>query len=492
MIDNQLYRIRITYLSDHSYIIGVEYIPIKPKVNIAIMWKKLLVVSVVFGMSVFILITLSIYSFQRFDTYVRYADAVDHHQTMLTALNKLRQDLIEVETNQRGFLLFNDTSFHIKFLSLVNGVKSKLSTVYDLTKNNTEQLNRVRSLNIAIRSRIESLQSGINVGYPPTDYKVGEEYMNKCISIINDLEISETYDLQEKRDRKKFYENTTPQQFRIAFIFALLIFSVSFGLLLQQYKDRLSYQRRLEENLIELNQSHEEWEQMAYVASHDLQEPLRKIRTFSDMLVSKHSEKLQDDAKNLITRIDHASSRAQSLMADIVNYNMVVFTKEDLQPVPLGKTLKYVLEELQTSLTQKNTEVKISELPTLKGYPSQITLLFKCLIENSLKFMKDDVTGIISISASVVSKNQLPFDSHLSYSHYHKIKIEDNGIGFDNQFSDKIFKMFQRLHPQDSLYEGRGIGLAIVKRIMTNHMGFVVGRGRLNKGAKFTLYFPDH
>lgn len=454
------------------------------------MWKKLLIVSLVFGLSVIILITLSIYSFERFDAYVKYADAVDHHHTFLTSLHKLRQNLVEIETNQRAFLLFNDSSFADKYAALVLDVKSKFASVHRLANKNIEQQKRVQSLNIFIRSRLESLQSGINIGYPPANYKLGKEYMEKCISIMDEIEDTEINDLQEKRIRKEFYQNTTPQQFRLVFILTLLVFTVSFGLLLQQYRDRLKYQRKLEENLIELNQSHEEWEQMAYVASHDLQEPLRKIRTFSDMLISRHQEELSNDALNLISRIDQASTRAQSLMVDIVNYNMVVFTKEVLQPIAMSEILNNLLFELHPVLSEKNVEVKTSELPKLKAYPSQITLLFRCLIENSLKFMKEDRPGLISIGCITIPQSQLPNDQRLPYSQYYKITVEDNGIGFDNQFVDKIFKMFQRLHTQESSYEGRGIGLSIVKRIMTNHMGYVTGKGRPGKGATFTLYFP--
>jgi signal transduction histidine kinase len=454
------------------------------------MWKKLLTVSLIFIFSVVILITLSIYSFQRFDSYVRYADAVEHHHVLITALDQLQIQLAEIETNQRAFLLFNDSSFYHEYQRYIEVLKKTFSEVHQFTEGNQAQLRRLQTLNVTIRSRLDYLHSGILVGYPPTNYKEGKGYMDKCFALMKEMEEAERQQLQEKIERKEFYESTTPTHFRIVFIFALVIFTISFGLLLKQYRDRLDYQRKLEKNIIELNQAHEEWEQISYVASHDLQEPLRKIRTFSDMLTSRHRNELNSEGLKLLTRIDHASARAQSLMVDIVNYNMVVFTKEELQLVDLSQHLHFVINDLEEKIAASKIKVTTDPLPVFKAYPSQITLLFRCLIDNSIKFIRPDEPGRIAISYSMIHKNELTAELNLPYSNYHQITVSDNGIGFEGQFGEKIFKMFQRLHPQESNYEGRGIGLAIVKRIMANHLGQIVAQGVLGQGAKFILYFP--
>jgi len=454
------------------------------------MWKKLLTIYLIFGLSLAILIALSLYAYQRFNAYLKYAEAVDRNNTVLTQLNKLQIELAELENNQRAFLLFEDSTFYRHYVNYSARIRNTFSTIYNLIKADPPQRKRIQNLNFLIKSHLDYLQSGISVGYPPTDYRQGQKYLERCSSLISEMEISEKKLMSDQLVTRQFYEETTPQNFRIVFVFTLSVFVISFGLLAQQYRHRLKYQQKLEQNIIELNQANSEWEQIAYVASHDLQEPLRKIRTFSDMLQTKYHEKLDTEGQALVSRIDIASSRAQSLMLDIVNYNMIVYTREKLQAVNLDETLSDLLSDMKEVLNRKQASVQHDGLPVIRAYPSQMTMLFKSLIENSLKFAKPDEPVRIVISSSVIHKKQLPVDQTLQYSNFHRLVFEDNGIGFDNRFADKIFKMFQRLHSQDSTYEGRGVGLAMAKRIMTNHRGFIVATGRPGRGAKFTLYFP--
>lgn len=455
------------------------------------MWKKLLTVSLIFAVSVILLTMLSLYSFQRFDAFVKYTEATEHHHFVLKELSHLRLDLQEMESNQRAFLLFQDSSYLSLYQLDGLRIKQTFSSLIQHMKDRPEQRRRIRSLNLLIQRRIDYLESGMVMGYPATDHTKGKHYMDRCMQLISDMEVAENVVLKDITASKEFYQTTTPQNFRFVFVLTMTVFAISFGLLIKQYRDRYGYQRKLEQNIVELNQANAEWEQIAHAASHDLQEPLRKIRTFSGILTTRHLDNLDDDGQSLVKRIDVASARAQSLMHDIVNYNLVVYPREDLSPVDLKQVFNTSLEGFGERIQKCNAEIFIDELPLVRAYPTQVELLFKCLCDNSLKFCKSDDTLKITLSASIINQKELPVDHHhLSFTHYHKINFEDNGIGFENQFSEKIFKMFQRLHSQDSNYDGRGIGLAIVKRIMTNHMGFVIARGRPGKGAKFTLYFP--
>lgn len=456
------------------------------------MRKKVLIISIFLVVSLFSLVSLSIYSFQKFNSYIRYASAVDHHHLLLSELTKLRIDLTAIENNQRSYLLFNDTTFYEAYSQYPDSIKNTFKSINNFIKGDTEQQKRLHQLNFLIKSRIEYLKSGIITGYPPTDFQKEKIVMQKCLMLIGEMEMAENKLLNDELLRKEFYENNTPQNFRMIFVLAMSIFAVSFGLLFQQYRKRLIYQEKLEMNILEINQANAEWEQISHVVSHDLQEPLRKIRTFSDMLQSRHFESLNKDGKLLAQRIDTATKRAQFLLQDIVNYNLIVNINEKLHAVNLNETLNNLRKELENNLKARQAVVHINSLPLIEAYPSQMTLLFRCLIENSLKFSKADEIVKISITANTISKKELPVNQKLSFTHYHKIIIEDNGIGFENQFAEKIFEMFQRLHTQDSDYEGRGIGLSMVRRIMTNHKGLVAARGRPAKGSVFTLYFPAH
>ena len=454
------------------------------------MWKKLLTVSLIFIVSVVILIVLSLYSFQRFDGFIRYTDAVDKHHRLLTELNHMKLSLTSLESKQRAFLLFEDSSFLQPYEENKKLLIEKFTTLLLLTKADQEQQRRLRDLNLLIKSRLDYLHTGMMVGYPSTDYKRETSYMDRCMAIITEMEMAENNALNAQLESKEFYESTTPRNFRIVFILTMTVFAISFGLLIQQYRDRLINQQKLERNSLELNQANAEWEQIANAASHDLQEPLRKIRTFSNILASRNIHQLDEEGQMLLNRIETASARAQSLMLDIVTYNLVVYPREELTAVDLKEIRKDLLTSLEMRLKENHAAIYADELPVIRAYQSQIRLLFNCLVDNSLKFSRKEEPLKVTITASTIHQRELPVHQNLSFTHYHKIVFEDNGIGFENQFSDKIFMMFQRLHPQDSPYEGRGIGLAIVKRIMTNHMGMVIARGRPGKGAKFTLYFP--
>jgi signal transduction histidine kinase len=454
------------------------------------MWKKLLTIYLIFGLSLAILIALSLYSFQRFNAYMQHAEAVERNHNVLSNLDQLRIDLTAVEKNQRTYILFTDSTFLREYDRSQLRVRQTFSDLFEIIEKDPDQTKRMRELNFNIKSQFDYLQSGIMAGYPPTDYQQEKKYMDRCLALLDEMEGAEKTRMAALITSREFYEETTPQNFRIVFVFTLSIFIISFALLVQQYRDRMGYQQKLEENIIELNQANSEWEQIAYVASHDLQEPLRKIRTFSDLLQSKHLDKLDPEGQGLVRRIEVASARAQSLMLDIVHYNMIVYTREKLQPVDLDEVLSNLLSDIRETLLQKKASVSHGGLPLIRAYPSQMTLLFRCLIDNSLKFSKPDEPVKITMISTVVNKKQLPTDRQSSFANYHKLVYEDNGIGFDNQFAEKIFKMFQRLHPQESSYEGRGIGLAMVKRIMTNHTGFVTARGKPGRGSRFTLYFP--
>jgi signal transduction histidine kinase len=453
------------------------------------MWRKLLTVSLIFVISVVILITLSVYSFERFNAFVQYTKAIDHHHILRSELNELKLNLVSLENTQRAFLLFNDSVFLQDYTAHETRIKQTFASIHESTKTDADQQKRLRSLNLLIKSRLDFLQTDLALG-PPVNYHQGKRYMEKCVNMIDEMEAAENQTLASHMQTKEFYQETTPQNFSAVFILTMTIFAISFGLLIQQYRDRLSYQQKLEENVLELNQANAEWEQITYAASHDLQEPLRKLRTFSGILMSRHLDHLDEDGKTIAKRIDAVAARAQSLMQDIVNYNFIISPREDLLPVDLKAICRDLVQSLNHSERLKNATIHADQLPVIRAYPTQISLLFSCLIDNCIKFSRTGEALEVTITASIISLKDLPVQHPSSFSHFHKITVEDNGIGFENQFSEKIFQMFQRLHTQDSQYEGRGIGLAIVKRIMTNHQGVVVARGRVGKGSVFTLYFP--
>jgi light-regulated signal transduction histidine kinase (bacteriophytochrome) len=280
-------------------------------------------------------------------------------------------------------------------------------------------------------------------------------------------------------------------EFRIMFFFALLIFIISFIVLLREIRLRALYHQRMEDEIKRTNQANKELERITFIASHDLQEPLRKIRTFSNLLESKHGDRLNDESKTIIQRIDHSADVMQELIRDLANYtNLVSLTHQQVK-VDLSDVLAEVRQKFSVRLKQSNTQVTVDWLPIINGHPEQLFMMFSALMDNSLKFSRSGVRPQITVMHESVKGSAVPDveESRLDHS-FHKIIFSDNGLGFDGEFAEKIFGMFQRLHNEDAMFSGRGMGLAIAKRVMVNHNGYITASGRAGKGAEFSLYFP--
>lgn len=240
-------------------------------------------------------------------------------------------------------------------------------------------------------------------------------------------------------------------------------------------------QKRLTEILKETNA---ELENINWISTHDLQEPLRKIRMMSSMLVGGNELKvLPDDVQSRIFKIQSSAERMQNLIRDILKYTKTnalapIFEKVDL--IEMFNELKD--DELLDTLKDNDTEIIIENLPTITGIPFLLKQLFSNLINNSVKFKSSEVTPKIVIrdkSAELNTRSR----------QYHIIEIEDNGIGFENEYNEKIFKIFSRLNSKED-YEGSGIGLALCKKIMSKHNGIITADGELGRGVKILLYFP--
>ena len=230
--------------------------------------------------------------------------------------------------------------------------------------------------------------------------------------------------------------------------------------------------------LVTLNK---ELRDFAFVASHDLQEPLRKIRTFGEMLVSKGGVSLDEGSRDYLRRIQTAAARMQSLLNSLLAYSHLTTSAEALKWTDLGKSVEAALSNLEIMVKEKNAQVEVGELPTVMADQVQMIQLFQNLIGNALKFSREGEAPRVKIYALAVR------DSNGAY----EICVEDNGIGFDEKYLDKVFLPFQRLHGRGSDYEGVGMGLAICKKIVERHGGKITARSELGKGSTFMVRFPE-
>ncbi|KAA6436847.1 PAS domain-containing protein [Dyadobacter flavalbus] len=239
-----------------------------------------------------------------------------------------------------------------------------------------------------------------------------------------------------------------------------------------------------------LQRSNAELAQFAYIASHDLQEPVRKVSTFAQMLET-NLQKTDERSLHYVSKIKDSAGRMLVLIRDVLAYSQLSKKAEMIKAIQLGKVIEEVKSDLDLLIEQKMAEIIYNDLPVIEGVPLQILQLFANLITNALKFSRKDVSPVISISCTVLEKQryaqyQLPFTEGT----YYNLEVKDNGIGFRQEHAEQIFNIFQRLHGKKE-YEGTGIGLAMCKKIVQNHHGHIYATSNPDGGAVFHVILPE-
>lgn len=249
--------------------------------------------------------------------------------------------------------------------------------------------------------------------------------------------------------------------------------------------------RVLNEQLVNSNthlkKLNEELDQFAYIASHDLQEPLRKIMLFTDRIFTKQN--MDEETGTYFHKIVDSSKRMQSLINAILNFSKQTINLTDFKEVDLSELIKNVITELQIENT--HIEFEVTTLPVIYAVPALMRQVFQNLLSNAVKFRKSSVVPVIKIGADKIgeSDNRFPFLA-FNGNKYYRITITDNGIGFDPKYAEDIFIVFKRLHSYQE-FEGSGVGLSICKKIIENHNGFIKAESKIGEGSSFIIYLPE-
>lgn len=252
----------------------------------------------------------------------------------------------------------------------------------------------------------------------------------------------------------------------------------------------ITERKQAEEELLlqteKLTQTNQELQSFAYAASHDLQEPLRKIIAFSDRIIKKEVSNLSEQSLDYFQRIQKATMRMQTLINDLLSYSRITTQAQPFEKVQLDVIASEVLSDLETLIEQTQGKVGVDELPEIEADPTQIRQLFQNLISNGLKFHRPGTTPLVKIKSKIINaeSNQLKWGSK-----FLELSFEDNGIGIEERYFDRIFSVFQRLHGKDE-YEGTGVGLSICHKIVERHHGQIRIESQIGIGSRFIVTLP--
>jgi signal transduction histidine kinase len=454
------------------------------------------VIVTTFIISFIAMVALSLFSMERFITYTEYSDQVNHTNLVIKKILKTQLDIRDIDRAERGYMVTRDTMY-IRFLNnAIDSVQSMITEMRGFIKNPRQQDNLTlfkssAALRIAAaRSNIAYIDS-VGNSTPSRFYFESRQLMIECSGRLNGMLDFQNTSLEERSRNEQFYQNlTTKTLINLLVVFCVITF-ILFFMMIKELRERVRYQRELQSKVIDLERSHSELKEIAYAASHDLQEPLRKIQVFSDMLSYKRKDYSDEEYSATLSKINSSAGRMQNLISDLMSLTSLIKIEELKKPVELNRMLQFILIDIEEKVQEKGATVEVQSLPEIQGYENQMKILFKALLDNSLKFTREGVRPEVVINCEIrTGAELLEINPNLEQKKFYCICCSDNGIGFENKYISKIFRIFQRLHNEDSNYEGKGIGLAICQRIMANHEGYIIANGTPGAGAEFKLFFP--
>jgi signal transduction histidine kinase len=449
-----------------------------------------------------VIVAASIFSYLVTKNLLDNASRLNHAIEVSKRLEVITKQLKDAEAAIRGYNLTKDSAFlHPSMESRSRKIEKEYLLLRQITADNPIQQKHLDTLKQLLSIKYQQLRLGEQKDTQKGEkisVNEGERLMDRIDRKVQEMiRIEETL-WHEKSELFRFFSAIWVPVIFVSSLVAILIGAYSYVTLTREFKLQLhieaklkSYQRDLQQNISLLNKTNQELEQFAYVASHDLQEPLRKISTFSDRLQLKYKDQLPPDASQLIDRMVGAVARMRVLINDLLIFSRAGrITPESITPVDMDALLQEVISDLEVILEEKNVQVNHDHLPIIEGSATSFHQLFQNILTNAIKFAHPDRPLTINITYQLLSGRDLSVvKENKADEVFCRIAIEDNGIGFDQAYAERIFLIFQRLHGI-SEYSGTGIGLAICKKIVDSHNGYIMAYGVPDQGATFIIILP--
>lgn len=464
--------------------------------------------SVGFTFAILVLLVSGLLSYLNIRRIARNDALVVHTHNVLDQIHDIAATLSDAESRQRSYLVTGDATYLVPYAADASAIEAGLDNLQRLTVDNPIEQRRIFELRKSIPTRMESLHHGIalrdSAGVEGARRYVregqGRREMEMIRGVFDEMEKTELGLLQQREMESHISYRTAVVTLWISTLVGLLLVGAAFRITARELETRQRGAEALEEanNELEarverrtedlhtanqsLQRSNRELEQFASVASHDLQEPLRKIQAFGDRLQVRCSDQLGEQGRDYLARMQSSATRMRSLIDALLTFSRVTSKAQPFVPVNLATVAEEVVSDLEARVQQMNGRVELGELPTLEADPLQMRQLLQNLIGNGLKFARPNQPPVVRVESKMLT----PENGEIPRC---EISVRDNGIGFEETYLDRIFELFQRLHGRQE-YEGTGMGLAICRKIVERHGGEITARSAPDEGATFLVTLP--
>ena len=437
---------------------------------------------------------------------------LDDTNMLNTAIEKLHLSIVQAESGQRGYLLTGDKDYLAPYNDAIMQLNSQATLVKNLRTEIAGQADKVARLLFLVDDKVAVLTRTVDLALADKERRAhyllethqGRKLYEQIRELADEIQDAESAFKAVQFRKLGQIKKEAKLTFAITAVTSALLILGMFMLTrinlhtAAKYQQELEYQNetlaskvteRTQELTLysdELSRSNRELEEFAFVASHDLQEPLRKIQAFSDRLETMFKDELGEKGIDYIARMKNAAQRMSNLINDLLEFSRVTTRGKDFADTDLKQVLDDVLSDLEIAIKESNAQVNVGEMPVIQADLSQMQQLFLNLISNAVKFRRPDVTPIITIEYQHHTEFNDDYNTELEWQ---IITVKDNGIGFAPEYTDKIFVPFQRLHGR-SQYKGTGIGLSVCRRIVERHGGTIAAQSETGEGATFIIKLP--